>query len=91
MSTTTGEGEPAFQEDLEVELQRRLEAWLATIPIGKGEGDKRSYNIADLLRFAKTWKLEKETPQAIYERYVNHQVRTCSTIVHVCRHLCILV
>jgi hypothetical protein len=32
------------------------------------------YDLTDILRFARTWKLEKEAPEAIYQRYVNQKV-----------------
>eukprot|EP01047_Picozoa_sp_COSAG01_P075177 COSAG01_NODE_12796_length_1684_cov_1.571609_2_plen_51_part_01 len=35
------------------------------------------YDLTDILRFARTWKLEKEAPEAIYQRYVNQKVCVC--------------
>jgi hypothetical protein len=70
-STSSGEG-LAFEEEIVASLEHNLEVWLATVPIG-GNGS-RSYDMRDLVRFAKTWKLEKSSPEEIYARYVDHNV-----------------
>ena len=61
----------AFEEDIASALEQRLEAWLAG---PAGGGVSQSYDTRDLLRFAKTWKLEKMTPEEIYKKYVDHNV-----------------
>ena len=70
-STSSGEG-LAFEEEIVAALEHNLEVWLATVPIG-GDGN-RSYDMRDLVRFAKTWKLEKAAPEDIYAQYVDHYV-----------------
>ena len=39
--------------------------WLATAP---SDGEPRQYEMKDLLRFAKTWKLEKAPVAEIYAK-----------------------
>jgi hypothetical protein len=70
-STSSSEG-LAFEEEIVAALEHNLEVWLATVPIGGG--GNRSYDMRDLVRFAKTWKLEKAAPEEIYARYVDHNV-----------------
>jgi hypothetical protein len=70
--TVAGYNTQAFQEEIVAALEHNLEVWLATVPIGGG--GNRSYDMRDLVRFAKTWKLEKATPEEIYARYVDHNV-----------------
>ena len=72
MSSTSSSEGLAFEEEIVAALEHNLEVWLATVPIGGG--GNRSYDMRDLVRFAKTWKLEKAAPEEIYARYVDHNV-----------------
>ena len=53
------------EEEIYAALEHNLSVWLATVP---SDGEPRRYEMKDLLRFAKTWKLEKAPVAEIYAK-----------------------
>jgi hypothetical protein len=61
------------------QLERKMDAWLATIPIGMGGAEgatsQRSYDPKPMVEFALRESHERETADEIYRLYVERQVQ----------------